>query len=190
MKKPFSRDLILREIPQLNLISQEDMREKAIKAWELDYTDSDYEDLETVNFSPYYPKPTLLGHTRSVTEASLLLAKNLLKEYDYPIDLDDLIVMAALHDISKLRENISDGNGGVKKGPVGAAFQHAFFSAHYAIEAGLSDKVVAGIFAHTGNTKQLPTSLEAILVTYGDMADADAHRFSYDRPLQVAKLHK
>ena len=55
MKKPFSRDLILREIPQLNLISQEDMREKAIKAWELAYTDSDYEDLETVNFSPYYP---------------------------------------------------------------------------------------------------------------------------------------
>ena len=190
MKKPFSRDLVLREIPQLALLSSDDLREKALKAWELAYNDSVFEDLETVRFSPYYPQPTLLGHTRSVTEASVRLASNLLNEYTYPIDLDDLIVMAALHDISKLRENIPDGEGGVKRGPVGAAFQHAFFSAHYAAEVGLSDKIVAGIFAHTGNTKQLPTSLEAIIVTYGDMVDADAHRFSYDRPLQVAKLHK
>lgn len=190
MKKPFDRQKLIEEIPQIEQIKNEDWKEKVIRAWELAYDASNFDDLSAVLFSPFYTAPTLVGHTRAVTENSIRLAENMEKEYHYGIDMDVVICIAVLHDISKLREHDPDGVGGVKKSPIGAAYQHAFFSAHYALEVGLPDKIVAGIFAHTGNTKTLPTSLEGILVTYGDMADADMHRFTHDRPLQVAKIHK
>lgn len=190
MKKPFDREELIREIPQIEQIHNENWKEAVIKAWEMAYNDSEFDELTTVLFSPFYDAPTLVGHTRAVTENSIRIAENMEAEYHYGIDMDVIICVGVLHDISKLREHVPDGNGGVKKGPVGEAYQHAFFSAHYALEAGLPDKIVAAIFAHTGNTKTLPTSLEGIIVTYGDMADADMHRFTHGRPLQVAKIHK
>ena len=190
MKQPFSKRMLIKEIPQIEQIQNAEWKEMVIKAWELAYNDSNFEDLSAVLFSPYYAAPTLVGHTRAVTENSIRIAENMEAEYHYGIDMDVVICVGVLHDISKLREHDPDGNGGVKKSPVGESYQHAFFSAHYALEAGLPDKIVAAIFAHTGNTKQLPTSLEGIIVTYGDMADADMHRFTHGRPLQVAKIHK
>lgn len=190
MKKSFDREELLKQIPQIDLIQNREWKEKVIHAWELAYNDSSFEELTPILFSPFYPAPTLLGHTRSVTQASLNLAEVMKQEYGYDIDTDVVIAVAALHDISKLREHEPDGNGGVRKSELGKIYQHAFFSAHYAVEVGLPDKIVAAIFSHTGNTKQLPTSLEGIIVTYGDMTDADMHRFVNGRPLHVAKIHK
>lgn len=190
MKKAFDAKTLVAEIPQIAQIKNEEWREKTIKAWELAYADSNFEELTPVLFSPFYPNPTLLGHTRAVTAASIFLAQNLIDEHHYDIDLDAVIVISVLHDISKLREYNPTSDGGIEKSEIGRTYQHAFFSAHYAVKVGLPDKIVAAIFSHTGNTKTLPTSLEAIIVTYADMVDADAHRFLTERPMHVAKLHK
>ena len=190
MKKEFDEVQLMNEIPQIQQIQDEGLREKTILAWRMAYEDSNFEDLPSVLFSPYYAAPTLLGHTKAVTEASIQLARIVQEAHGYEIDMDALICISVLHDISKLREYDPAEDGTIQKSPIGMAYQHAFFSAHYAIEVGIPDKIVAAIFAHTGNTKTLPTSLEGILVTYGDMADADMHRFVHGRPLHVAKIHK
>ena len=190
MKKAFDKEELIAGIPQINQIQNGDWKEKVLQAWELAYNDSPFEDLKSIRFSPFYPAPTLLEHTRTVTQASMGLAEVMKDAYGYDIDMDVVIVVAALHDISKLRENEPDEAGGIRKSSLGKMYQHAFFSAHYAVQVGLPDKIVAAIFAHTGNTKQLPTSLEGIIVTYGDMTDADMHRFVNDRPLHIAKIHK
>ena len=189
MKLDFNINNLLEEIPQIKLIKSEELREKIVKAWELAYCNSNFESLSEARFNKFNDYVTLCQHTRSVTEASIQIAKVLSKEYPYEIDYDALICIASLHDISKLLENEPDGNGGVQQTEIGRCYQHSFYSAHYCVEVGMPHKITSAIFAHTHNTKTIPTNIEGIIVTYADLADADAHRFALGRTLHINKLH-
>ncbi|WP_434311437.1 HD domain-containing protein [Hominifimenecus sp. rT4P-3] len=189
MKTDFSRDELVALIPQIEQIEDAALRDKVVKAWELAYQYGNFENLKTARFNPFCDYVTLCQHTRSVTEGSICLAKILQKEYQYDIDMDAVISIAALHDISKLLENTPKEDGGIQKTEVGRSYQHGFFSAYYSLQAGLPHKISAAILAHTHQTKTLPTSLEGILVTYADLSDADAHRFYMGKTLHVSDLH-
>lgn len=188
MKEVFSEEKLVSLIPQINDIKSSELREKTIAAWKLAYEAGTFEDLATARFNKFCDYVTLCQHTRSVTEMSVLIGKNLSATYPYEIDFDRLICVAVLHDISKLLESRVE-DGVYQHTEIGSSYQHGFFSAYYALQVGLPHSIASAILTHTHQTHTLPTNLEGIIVTYADLADADAHRFMLGKPLHVADLH-
>lgn len=187
--KEFSRHDLLEGIPQIQDIQDETLRERTIKAWELAFMDGNFDNLPAARFNKFCDYVTLLQHTRSVTRMSILLGESLRDEYHYEINMDKLISIAALHDISKLLENEPLPDGGVRQTEIGQSYQHGFFSSYYSLQAGIPADIGAAILTHTHQTKTLPVCLEGIIVTYADLADADSHRLQLGKPLHVKDLH-
>lgn len=188
MKETFSEEKLVSLIPQINDIKDSELKRKTVEAWKLAYEAGNFDDLATARFNKFCDYVTLCKHTRSVTAMSVMLGKNLAETYSYEIDFDRLICVAVLHDISKLLECCVE-DGAYKQTEIGASYQHGFFSTYYALQAGMPHPIAAAILTHTHQTHTLPTSLEGIIVTYADLADADAHRFMLGKPLHVADLH-
>ena len=188
-KTLFSTEELLKLIPQIDQIRDEAMKKKVIRAWELAFDNGNFESLTAAPFIKCCDSITLCQHTRSVTEMSIRIAEVLREAYSYDIDFDVLIAVAAVHDISKLLEMEPGSEGQIKQSEIGGRYQHGFFSAHYCVEAGMPHAVTSAVFSHTHQTKMMPTNLEGIIVTYADLADADAHRFIQERPLHLKALH-
>ena len=147
-----------RKFPEIELITDEDLREKTISAfveamnlggWQLD-------DLDRLPFTLLIPKNpvSLLQHMRGVVQTALKIADALDEFYNpyYTIDRDILVSGAILHDVGKLMEYMETEKG-FAKSHVGKIMRHPFSGAALAMKHGLPDEVqhIIATHAHEGD---------------------------------------
>jgi putative nucleotidyltransferase with HDIG domain len=129
---------------------------------------------------------TLLAHTSSVARLALAAAESIQNVHHIDFDQDELVSIALLHDVSKIVE--SDGPPEAPSmSDAGRLFQHATYAAHLMWSAGLPDRIVHGVLAHTVQSRTMPATWEAIVVHYVDYLDSDALLFAEGLPLFLHK---
>lgn len=179
-------ELIRKHLPSIDKITNRAVAEKVENIWYHTWKMSKWERLEDAPFNSLCPGVRLIDHTNAVVEGAMRLAKIREELFGDEIDVDILLAGALLHDVSKLLE-YEPGERGVIKGKQGSLFQHGFWTAHRALMEGLPIEVIHIIISHTGESRLLPSTPEALIIYFSDMADADLHRLNYGVPLLMQK---
>ena len=175
-------------LPLLKKFTDKDMAGKVANVWYQLWQESKWENLEEAIWNPLCPGVTLLKHTTMVTTAALEFAKIRNEIYEESLNLDTLLAGGLLHDASKLLEVEPDGKNGAES-KKGKLFQHSFLGAHKALMEGFPDEVVHIIISHTGKSRVVPQTPEAVIMYAVDIADADINRINVNEKLLISN-HK
>ena len=178
--------------PSLKDIQDTELREKIYLIWNEVLGRGNWEKLEDIKMSVPLYMINFVKHTNSTTQSAVAMAKVISEVHGYEINYDYLIAIANLHDVSKVLENdpAPESEKGLKHSELGDYFQHGLLGGYYAEKYGLPTAISAGIVCHAGNNTTLPRNLETIIVTYADLADADAHRLTFGGKLHLSKIKK
>lgn len=165
--------------PELDLISDEDLREKVVQAWALSLSRSEFKSVEEIaasggpHTSPIRGQ-TQVEHIRGVTQMSLGLADRLEAVVgDCRIDRDLLIACGLCHDVGKPFE-FSPANQKRWKDDSSAsghpAIRHSVYGVHVCLTVGLPEAVAHTAGAHSGEGELVTRSLENTIVHFADHA--------------------
>ncbi|MDR1710146.1 MAG: HD domain-containing protein [Candidatus Accumulibacter sp.] len=184
-----SREELLHYLPEISLFGREDWRETVCAIWREAYAESAWSDLADVPFSVAVSTVNLVDHVRMVTGTALELARNVRERMRQPCDSDKVLLLCLLHDVCKIVENEPDPDhpGQPRKSRLGKTCQHGFMSGYYARRHGLPDDVVGDLIAHSGWSRVVPGSSEALCMYYADMGAADQAFFFASQPLLLKK---
>jgi hypothetical protein len=103
------------------------------------------------------------------------MAETLEEDFDVVVDMDRLLAICLLHDVSKLVEHGEDDGEGVKSA-IGRTFPHAALGAVEAQRAGVPDLICRSIVLHPyhpPHTFLTPTSVEHVIAHWSDLGTAD-----------------
>lgn len=161
--------------PELDWISNEELRDKSAKVWEtaLERSVLDAADLQTIPFTLLCGpdlKVSFMAHKRCVVHVALESGKKMndfFKE-ELPVDMDILISGAILADVGKLLEYIKDSEGRAVQGTYGKYLRHPFSGVSLAEECGLPPEVCHIIAAHAGEGDHIKRTTEAYIVHHAD----------------------
>jgi len=119
--------------------------------------------------------PSLVTHTRAVTQTSIAMAGVISTIYDdkVKIDLDILVSGALLHDVGKFLEYAKEGTK-VTKSKSGKLLRHPVSGTALAYAMGLPEEVLHIIAAHSHEGDYVKRSVEAIIVKHADFANFEA----------------
>ena len=166
-------DNILELWPELEWISDPELREKVAATWELALEKStlDMDDLDSIPFTLLIPgtKVSFMAHKRSVVHIARNAARSILEFYgdELPLDLDVLIAGAILADVGKLLEyEILDGR--LIQGTYGRYLRHPFSGVSLAEQCGIPPEICHIIASHAGEGDQIKRSAEAEIVHHAD----------------------
>jgi len=162
-------------------------RELAIKVAEVWYKlwkDSKWKNLEDASWRLPCPGISLVNHTNNVAREAIELAKIRNEIDNEKINFDILLAGALLHDACRLLE-LETRENSVIESKRGKLFQHGFIGACRALIEDLPDEVVHIIICHTGKSRVIPKTREAIVVHYVDSADADLYAYKFGAPLLI-----
>ena len=186
MKSNSAVEVMRKYFPWLDTFKNGELAANVAKVWYELWKNSKWERIEDAPFNPTSPGVSLIGHIRSVTAGAFEFAKIRSEVYGEELDLDVVLAGALLHDVSKLLE-YEPVERDAAKSKKGKLFQHGFMGAHKALTEGLPDEVVHIIICHTGDSRVLPQTPEALIVYCIDTADADLNRLKFGVPLLVEK---
>jgi putative nucleotidyltransferase with HDIG domain len=168
-------DSILNLWPELEWISDPELREKTAKTWELALERSVLkpEDLNRIPFTLLCGpdlKVTFMDHKRSVVHIARASAEKMNEFYhgEMPIDMDVLLSGAILADVGKMLEYELDANGKAVQGKYGQYLRHPFSGVSLAEQCGLPASVCHIIAAHAGEGDHVKRSVEAYIVHHAD----------------------
>lgn len=165
---------VLKLWPELEWISDENLREATARTWELALERSPLtaEDLQTIPFTLLVPdlKVSFMAHKRLVVHVSRDAAAkmNEFLEPDLHCDMDTVIAGAILADVGKLLEYAHGEGGETVKSMTGKYLRHPFTGVALAMEAGVPDAVCHIIAAHAGEGDMVKRSPEAYVVHHAD----------------------
>ena len=167
--------------PWLGRISDETLREKVLKTFELALKRSAYKKTADFRAMPFTLLADCKGvsfieHTLAVTAGAVGLAQAQAAHYasmPYPVDMDRLIAGGLLHDVGKILEVEPDGKGGHRKSRGGMCLRHPLSGLALAAEAGLPEEVLNCIGCHAKEGEGAPKTLETILIHQADFATFD-----------------
>jgi hypothetical protein len=128
----------------------------------------------------------VIEHTRAVVAGVRAYARAVAAIHDVEIDDQRLLVVALLHDASKLIEYEPDSDGKKQTSEVGRMFPHATLGGFACLSNGLPIDVAHEVVTHTIGCSTRPQSLEGVLLYYVDMACSDLLRFTAEAPLHLA----
>lgn len=181
-----TEESIRRAFPELERIESQSMRQAVVDIWLRVWQESSWERLEDCPYNPLAPQVSLVAHTNQVTAGALALAEQTQRYVGGSIQWDALRVAALLHDVSKLVE-YEPADTGCRKSRLGRSYQHGFYGAHLAQQAGLPMDVVAMIINHTGDSRVVPDTPEGLCLYYADMCAADSARLLAGAALLLRK---
>ena len=106
------RDRVRELLPELQQIGDEGLREAVTEIWLRAWTESGWDDMAAVPKNPSATRAaasvddawTLITHTRVVAQVAAASADIVAKLHGTAYDLDTVIALALLHDVSKLLE--------------------------------------------------------------------------------------
>ena len=171
-RKHMTSDKIVRTFPEIEGIKSEDLKGKVIKIWQRAIDIGKWDDIEDIPFYPKIPKDTvnLVKHLRAVTNHSLKMAEIMNSFYSYNVNTDFVIAGALLHDVCKAVEYSSKGG----KAAIGDLTTHGTYGVHLCLEVGMPVEVTHIVASHTKKMGLTPKIIEAIIVHYCDIGDAQA----------------
>ena len=167
------RDAVKRLWPELDWISDADLKEKVAATWVRAFELSPLTpaDLEKIPFTLLVPDcpVTFMEHKRCVVHISRASAQAM-QEFlgrALPIDLDTVIAGAILADVGKLLE-YEQAKGRTRQSERGRFLRHPFTGVALAMECGVPDRVCHIIAAHAAEGDLVKRSVEATIVHHAD----------------------
>jgi len=167
------KEHILKLWPELNWITDTDLREKTAKTWEIALERSvlTADDLNSIPFTLLVPdlQVTFMAHKRAVVQIArdAGLKCNEFFGRDLPVDMDTLIAGAILADVGKLLE-YEMKEGKAVQGKYGAYLRHPFSGVALAEECGVPPAVCHIIAAHAHEGDLVKRTTEAYIVHHVD----------------------
>jgi putative nucleotidyltransferase with HDIG domain len=167
------RDAVKRLWPELDWISDADLKEKVAATWVRAFELSPLApaDLEKIPFTLLVPDcpVTFMEHKRCVVHIARASAQAM-QEFlgrALPIDLDTVIAGAILADVGKLLE-YEQAEGKTRQSERGRFLRHPFTGVALAMECGVPDHVCHIIAAHAAEGDLVKRSVEATIVHHAD----------------------
>lgn len=161
--------------PELEWISNDDLREKTAKTWEIAISRSVLkpEDLEKIPFTLLCGpdlKVSFMAHKRCVVHVAKESGEkmNMFFGNDLPVNMDVLIAGAILADVGKMLEYDLDKDGKVVQGKYGQYLRHPFSGVSLAEECGVPPEVCHIIAAHAHEGDTVKRTTEAFIVHHSD----------------------
>ncbi|MCD6594261.1 HD domain-containing protein [bacterium] len=172
---------IWREIPQIEGISDEKLRNKVKMCFEEAIIRGGWNenDAFSIPFTLLIPNCpiSLLQHISSVTQIAMQSAEELSSKFPaFEYDRDILIAGGILHDVGKFLEYARDKDGKIVKSDFGKLVRHPFSGAALAYEMKLPAKVVHIIATHAHEGDKGHRCTESILVNKADFITFDTIR--------------
>jgi len=166
-------------------IKDKNLREKTIKLLEepeisnseIMYPKADLKKIPAWVVGHHFYDGGLIDHTFSVTNASILMAKNFEEIYKTSINYDHLIAGALLHDIMKVFVLCKTGK---QWNFTGCTLDHAVLTACELYAREFPEEVIHIVASHGGDLGSAganPRTLEALIVFYSDMMDSTIESF-------------
>jgi hypothetical protein len=163
---------ILAELPELDLLADEDIRLKVATVWASVLRESTY---ATIAECPPFPPVAcdLASHTRCVVKNCVAMTANLREFFDVEVDDTVLLAAALTHDASKLVEQHGpDGEQTV----LGRALLHGQVSGVRCLELGLPPDVAYIVTYHPFTPPHVhvkPKCVEFVILSWADIGAAD-----------------
>lgn len=173
-------DTVLEAFPEIDEISDKNLRDSVIDAWTSTLEETGVDDLSTLQWSPKtqrelgLPEARLVDHIRDTTIGAFELADLLIERRGVELSRDVVVAGALLHDISKLYEYDEDAASGHTA--LGDLLVHPHYGVHVCARAGIPVEVTHAVLAHSKNTGVEPATLEAEIVSKADEVAAAAIR--------------
>ncbi|MBN2215552.1 MAG: HDIG domain-containing protein [Bacteroidales bacterium] len=166
----------IRELwPELEWISDIDLRDKTAGTWELALEKSALtaDDLQQIPFTLLageYLKVSFMEHKRAVVHIAREcgIKFNEFFKDELPVDMDVLIAGAILADVGKLLEYETDENGTCIQSRYGEYLRHPFSGVSLAEQCGVPPEVCHIIAAHAAEGDLVKRSVEATIVHHAD----------------------
>ncbi|MBN1301088.1 MAG: HD domain-containing protein [Melioribacteraceae bacterium] len=179
------REQIKKIWPEIELIKDDELKEKTYKCWEyaVDNSVLSAEDLEKIPFSLLIDDCdiTFMNHKRTAVRLSIEIAKIMEANFNLQINWDNLISGAILIDVGKLLEyEIYDGKLGTSR--EGKLLRHPFSGVAIADRFGLPADVQHIIAYHSKEGDLGKRTVESIIVHHADFVSFE--------PFQNAKTLK
>ena len=161
--------------PELEWISDQELREKTARVWEIALERSvlSANDLNNIPFTLLCGpdlKVSFMAHKRCVVHVALESGKKINDFFgdELPVNMDILISGAILADVGKLLEYVKDEDGNAVQGTYGKYLRHPFSGVSLAEECGLPPEVCHIIAAHAGEGDHVKRTTEAYIVHHAD----------------------
>jgi putative nucleotidyltransferase with HDIG domain len=167
------REAIRQLWPELDWISNPDLREKTLRTWLRAFELSPLrpDDLNRIPFTLLVPNcpTTFMEHKRCVVHIARKAAESMTEFMGnaLKIDLDTVIAGAILADVGKLLE-YETVNGKAKQSKRGEMLRHPFTGVALAMECGIPNEVCHIIAAHAAEGDLVKRSTEAYIVHHAD----------------------
>lgn len=161
--------------PELEWISDPDLREKTARTWEvaLERSVLTADDLNRIPFTLLCGpdlKVTFMDHKRCVVHVARDAGSKMNEFFsnDLPVNMDVLISGAILADVGKMLEYELDANGKAVQGKYGQYLRHPFSGVSLAEECGVPPEVCHIIAAHAHEGDLVKRTTEAYIVHHAD----------------------
>jgi len=173
------REGVRKSLPELERISDKELREKVVEAWALALSETEFRTLEDVpgegNPGDWIMKRgTQADHIRVVARMAVALADQIEAVFG-PIGVNRDILLAAglVHDVGKPFEMSPRNQARWKANPAAVGYpslRHPAYGAHIALTVGLPEAVVhcAGCHSLPAEGQFVTAGLENMLVQYSD----------------------
>ncbi len=161
--------------PELAWISDQELREKTTKTWQLALERSVLtpDDLQRIPFT-LLAGPDLqvsfMAHKRCVVHVARESALKMIDFFgdELPVNMDVVIAGAILADVGKLLEYELDDKGNSLQGMYGKYLRHPFSGVSLAEECGVPAEVCHIIATHAGEGNLVKRTTEAYIVHHAD----------------------
>lgn len=168
-------EAVIKLWPELQWISNVDLREKTANTWDLALSRSVLkpEDLERIPFTLLCGpdlKVSFMAHKRCVVHIAKESGEKMNSFFadDLPVNIDVLIAGAILADVGKLLEYELDKEGNAVQGKYGQYLRHPFSGVSLAEECGVPPEVCHIIAAHAHEGDLVKRTTEAYIVHHAD----------------------
>jgi hypothetical protein len=178
-----TREELIENMPEFNLIEDKDLRENTISVWEeaVNYRNWTAEELFGIPFTLLADnvKIMFLEHVRTVCKMCVACDEVLTEAYanrKTPINRDILVAGALLCDVGKLMEYDKE-NGKVVKSKHGKYLRHPFSGVGLCFKYNIPDEVMHLIAVHSHEGDKFGRSPEAIILNHADFIDFDLVKY-------------
>ena len=168
-------DAVKRLWPELEWITDPELREKTARTWEIALERSVLkpDDLERIPFTLLCGsdlKVSFMAHKRCVVHVARESGEKMNQFFgsDLPVNMDVLIAGAILADVGKLLEYELDKEGKAIQGRYGQYLRHPFSGVSLAEECGVPAEVCHIIAAHAHEGDLVKRTTEAYIVHHAD----------------------